>query len=65
MDKMPPKRCQFGECKIKLNISIPKCTCEKYFCSNHRHFTNHLCTYNKKDDNKELIKVIADKVIKI
>jgi hypothetical protein len=65
MDKMPSKICEFGDCKKKINITVPKCACEKYFCENHRFFDDHKCTYNKRDEKKELIKVIAEKVIKI
>jgi hypothetical protein len=65
MDKMPPKTCEFGDCKKKINITVPKCACNKFFCDNHRFFNDHKCTYNKKDEKKELIKVVADKIIKI
>jgi len=65
MDKMPPKTCDFGDCKKKINITVPKCACDKFFCKTHRFFNDHSCTYNKKENKTELIKVVAEKVVKI
>jgi hypothetical protein len=62
---MPSKKCDFGDCNKKINITVPKCTCDKFFCDAHRFFNDHSCTYNKKDNKTELIKVIAEKVLKI
>ena len=65
MDKMPPKTCEFGDCKKKINITVPKCSCNKFFCDIHRFFNDHSCASNKKENKTELIKVVAEKVIKI
>ena len=45
-----PKRCQFGECKKKLDLVKIQCKCDLYFCSKHR--LNHNCTYDYKKNSK-------------
>jgi hypothetical protein len=62
-----PKTCQYGECKFKLKISDFSCKCNKYFCSKHRHFSDHSCEYDyrtngNKQLEKQLIKVNGDKI---
>mgnify|MGYP003705990237 CR=1 FL=1 len=42
-------------CNKKLHLFKIKCKCEKYFCSEHRYSDKHDCTYNYKEENKELL----------
>ncbi len=67
---LPPKRCQQPDCKMKLKLTDQKCKCKKYFCSKHRHFTDHTCEFDYKTIEgkkleKDLVKVEANKLDKI
>ena len=62
-----PKTCQYGECKYKLKLSDISCRCKKYFCSKHRHFSDHSCEFDYKSDatknlEKQLVKVAGNKL---
>jgi len=62
-----PKRCEHGECKQKLKLSDISCKCKKYYCSKHRHFSDHSCEFDYKLDatrilEKQLVKVAGDKI---
>ena len=68
--KAMPKRCECNGCNKKLMLSDLECKCKKYFCSSHRFATDHKCDYDYKSDGiknleKNLVKVIADKINKI
>ena len=72
--KKPKKKkyCCFGECKKKLTLMDMecKCKCGFKFCSLHRLPESHNCTYDFKNESKDLlakrlIKVVKDKVERI
>ena len=63
-----PMRC--FECKKKIGISGFKCRCEHTFCSTHRQFNKHNCTFDHKSRGREALKkanpaVIAQKIEKV
>jgi hypothetical protein len=62
-----PKICQYSECKCKLKISDFSCKCNKFYCSKHRHFSDHSCEFDYKLNShkqleKQLVKVNGDKI---
>lgn len=70
--KKPKKKkyCCFGECKKKLTLMDMECKCGFKFCSLHRLPESHKCTYDFKNESKDLlakrlIKVVKDKVERI
>lgn len=61
------KRCNFLECSKKLLLSDQYCKCGMRFCSNHRHFEAHKCTFDfraKSDEilKKQLVKCVGDRL---
>lgn len=61
-------RCQLVECNKKLSLTetLGKCKCGNVYCANHRHSTNHKCTYDyKKDNNHNMYKAEPSKLNKI
>ena len=65
---MEKQRC--FNCNKKLKLINYSCKCEHTFCVKCRHPENHNCTFNFKLKEKELleknlIKVVANKIIKI
>ena len=65
---MEKQRC--FNCNKKLKLINYSCKCEHIFCIKCRLPENHKCTFNfklneKERLNKTLIKVVAEKVIKI
>lgn len=61
--------CAFSGCGRKLTLAeqTTVCKCEKIFCSHHRHFDDHSCDFDYKNQeksilNKTLGKCVAQKV---
>ena len=61
-------KCAHNECnkKVPLGLNFP-CKCEKVFCSKHRNFNDHSCTFDYQQHGKELLEknnpvVVASKV---
>lgn len=57
-------------CKKKLGLLNFECKCKNMFCSMHLNPESHNCNYNFKEEQKkrlekQLIKVVNDKVIRI
>lgn len=51
--------CDFAGCRKKISTIealFSKCTCEKTFCSSHRFFKDHGCTFNYHEREKERLK---------
>ncbi|VBB18407.1 hypothetical protein YASMINEVIRUS_870 [Yasminevirus sp. GU-2018] len=57
-----PKRCEFPDCKMKLNILSIECRCGLFFCNKHKFFTDHTCSYDYKG---EYAKILKEKIPKI
>jgi hypothetical protein len=47
-------RCE--KCNKKLGIMEYKCKCGKLFCITHLHAEEHSCTFNYKEEGKEILK---------
>ena len=68
--KKKKNRCHFADCNKKLGVVKCKCKCGFIFCTLHRMPESHECTfdhtsYDKEILSKKLVKVEADKVIRI
>jgi len=48
-------KCSFESCKKKLALTDTACKCEKVFCSAHRHFESHACSFDYKAEGKNLL----------
>lgn len=59
------------ECNIKLNITNSiTCKCQKLLCYKHRYHTEHKCTFDFKENERNILaknleKVDCEKIIKI
>lgn len=58
-------KCHLSDCKSKLKLSDLSCKCSQRFCSKHRLPETHSCSYDFKKDKINLVKVVAEKVIRI
>jgi predicted nucleic acid binding AN1-type Zn finger protein len=68
--KINTKKPRCPICNKKLGLMLFTCQCERRFCIGHVQPELHDCTYDhktkqRKELEKQLIKVVADKVIKI
>lgn len=62
--------CEYENCKRKLSIVSLKCRCGNTYCTKHKFFTDHNCTYDYKENHKNYIekvnqKIVTDKLVKI
>lgn len=61
--------CELKDCNKVLTISAFACKCNKYFCSAHRGSYDHSCSFDYKNDNKNVLmkvmstSVVADKIV--
>ena len=58
-------KCFHTDCNMKLKLTDFDCKCNHRFCMKHRLPESHNCSYDFKKDKIQLIKVVAEKVIKI
>lgn len=60
-------QCNFDDCKRKIRILDfqLKCRCGNVYCPKHRHFNDHKCTFDYKNEKIKLEKIIANKITKI
>ena len=49
-------RCNFENCKKKLDLVPFECKCKLKFCKKHRLPEAHKCTYDFKKNGRELLK---------
>lgn len=63
--KKRSKRCPFPGCKKKLALTDSECRCGSVFCIKHRLPETHECTFNYKDEKKELQRVVGEKLERI
>jgi predicted nucleic acid binding AN1-type Zn finger protein len=63
--KIITNKCYLSDCKSKLKLTDFPCKCSQRFCSKHRLPETHSCSYDFKKDKINLVKVVADKVIRI
>lgn len=67
---MSKRKCTFKDCKRKILWTIDECKCGGLFCNKHVFFNDHLCSYDYKQDNtnvlnQKLIKIERKKINKI
>lgn len=58
-------KCNLDTCNTKLKLYDMECRCKHKYCSEHRLPESHSCSFDYKKDKIQLIKVVAEKVIKI
>ncbi len=58
-------KCSHTTCNAKLKLTDFDCRCSNRFCMKHRMPESHNCSYDFKKDKINLVKVVAEKVIKI
>ena len=68
--KKKKNRCAFKGCKKKLGMVPFECKCGFKFCTEHRLPEFHKCTFNFKEEGKNILTknnpvIINDKMIKI
>lgn len=68
--KKESKRNKCFECLKRLSITAIKCKCNNIYCHEHRHAEKHLCTFDYKNYQKnilqkDLAKITNEKVLKI
>jgi predicted nucleic acid binding AN1-type Zn finger protein len=63
--KITNNKCYHTSCNAKLKLTDFDCKCTNRFCMKHRMPELHNCSYDFKKDKIQLIKVVAEKVIKI
>ena len=60
------KKCTNPLCNSKLKLSDLSCNkCDNKYCIKHRLPEFHSCSYDFKQEKINLVKVVADKLIKI
>ncbi len=64
-NKKNSNTCSHQLCKSKLKLTDFDCRCSNRFCMKHRMPETHDCSYDFKKDKINLVKVVAEKVIKI
>ena len=64
-NKKNTNMCSHTSCNSKLKLTDFDCRCSNRFCMKHRLPELHNCSYDFKKDKINLVKVFADKVIKI
>ena len=60
-------RCNMTECKKKLTLSDFDCKCGFRYCGKHRHYTDHACSFNYRQEadmrlTKQLVKCDGTKL---
>lgn len=61
---MPKARCEFAECKKRLDLTAFPCRCCKTFCPAHRGSFDHACTYDYKNEQvNTLMKTMSTAVV--
>lgn len=69
--KKPPQKLRCVQCNKKLGvIMVMKCHCQKVFCAQHRYAEAHNCSYDFKQEGKQILArenplVVAQKLPKI
>ncbi len=63
--KINTNKCYHTTCNAKLKLTDFDCRCSNRFCMKHRMPESHDCSYDFKKDKINLVKVVAEKVIKI
>jgi hypothetical protein len=60
-------RCNLCKRRLTITEKLVTCKCGNIYCTNHRHATNHTCTFDyKKDKNdKEIVNARFEKLNKI
>jgi predicted nucleic acid binding AN1-type Zn finger protein len=64
-NKKNTNKCSHSPCNTKLKLTDFDCRCSNRFCMKHRLPESHDCSYDFKKDKINLVKVVAEKVIKI
>jgi hypothetical protein len=70
-DESSVLRCQVPSCNKKLTLTNNfECHCKNFYCIKHKFSLDHNCTFDYKNKQrnileKTLIKVTADKIVKI
>jgi hypothetical protein len=59
----PPKRCMYGECRVRLGLTAFACRCGGYYCGEHRFDDAHSCGYDYKAEQKMLLSTQLEKVV--
>ena len=52
--KKKKKRCSHPDCRQKLSLTDMACRCTRRFCIRHRLPESHSCTYNFKNEPKDV-----------
>jgi predicted nucleic acid binding AN1-type Zn finger protein len=63
--KININKCFHTSCNAKLKLTDFNCRCSNKFCMKHRMPESHDCSYDFKKDKINLVKVVAEKIIKI
>lgn len=56
------KRCNFIDCKRKLGIMPYDCKCGGLFCGLHQYGWEHKCSFNFKEENKD---ILSNRLVKL
>ena len=46
-----------SECDKKLSLTAIMCKCKKYYCNKHRYSDKHNCSYDYKNNGRDLLKI--------
>tara|TARA_B110000263_G_C14817544_1_gene289262 strand:- start:27 stop:380 length:354 start_codon:yes stop_codon:yes gene_type:complete len=49
------RRCSYKDCNKKLKLTDTKCRCTFTFCSKHKFFSSHNCTYDYKTEERKIL----------
>jgi hypothetical protein len=61
--KKKKQRCEFKECKTFINsLMAQKCKCGKMFCSNHKFFDSHNCTFDYVGEQRNILSKTIQKI---
>ena len=60
-------KCPHKECKRKITLVDFACKCGLVYCSSHRHFDSHNCTFDYREQSgtilqKQLVKCVNDRM---
>ena len=56
-------KCQFEECKRKVNLTSYPCKCKLIFCDIHRFYKDHKCSFNYFEEEQKKIKSNISSII--
>jgi len=63
-NKSAPKRCEMEGCKRKLDLVNFACRCGHCYCTNHRYSEDHACTYDYRQEQKQiLLKLMSTPIV--